>query len=86
MITISEGSKDQLPYIQAQIEPGRVPFTWWFEISTWEYNPELKGYCWYHYYEYDGGTFTLWRAYRKAQEVLGKVWMELAQKDSWKDV
>ncbi len=82
MIYVSEGGEELLPYIRADIEPGRWPFEWWFEVHVWLPNYEIGGKvvpCWSHAYKYDGGGFGLWRVWRMARQAVNKAWTEEAK-------
>lgn len=70
MIILEDGSKEVLPYVKIEIEPGRWPFQWWYEVHTWN----AKTGWWEHDYMYDGGGFGLWRVWKKAKIALMDAW------------
>jgi hypothetical protein len=71
MIKLEEGSKDNLPWIQVEIKPGRWWGTWWYEVSYW------AGEYWFHDYENDGRGFGLWNTIKKGEKAMWDVWDEL---------
>ena len=77
MIIIEEGSKETLPYVRVEIEPGQWPFEYWFEVCIWDADHEIEGRklpCFTHAYKFDGGGFGLWRVWKKAREACDRVW------------
>lgn len=72
MITLSEGSKEMIPFVQVEITTGRFPFYYWYEVHIWNEKEQV----WYHDIDKDGGCFTLWRTIRKCKEVLSDAWFE----------
>lgn len=70
MIRLQEGSKDCLPYVQVEIEPGLWPFQWWFEVTYYDRE------SWVNDWEKGGGGFGLWFVWRKAREALIDCWDE----------
>ena len=80
MITLQEGSKENPPFVEVEITPGRWPFEWWYEVSYWDADNETDGEkqpCWVHYWQKDGGGFGLWFVMKKASIVMNEVWGEL---------
>jgi hypothetical protein len=86
MIVVGEhGSKDCLPWVRAELAPGRWPGQWWWEIcyydpeiETWQEGPVFPG--WVHDWERDGSCFGLWRAVRKAALAADDCWWEEFEK------
>lgn len=79
MIILEDGDKEMLPYVRVEIEPGRWFGQWWFEVSYWDELHRENGQrspCWVHYYQKDGGAFSLWRCWKKASAALSEVWFE----------
>ena len=79
MIYIEDGSKEMLPYVRAELVPGRWPFEWWFEINTWEEIEQdgKKFFCWHHHWRKDGRRFGLWRAHRAAHQIVVTTWFDM---------
>lgn len=75
MITLEDGSEDMLPWVKVEIEPGRWPFEYWYEVHYLD----NKDGIWTHYHQKDGGGFGLWRVWQKARVVLSDVWFELSK-------
>jgi len=73
MITLKEGSKERLPYVEVKITTGRYWVQYWFEVHYWN----EKEQCWYHDYKRDGGGFGLWFVVRKANRALSDCLYEL---------
>lgn len=78
MIILKEGTKERAhkyPCVMAEIEPGRIWGTWWYEISYWDY----KEKTWVLDWERDGGGFFLWNQWKKADNAMQELWFELSK-------
>jgi hypothetical protein len=81
------GSKDHLPWVRAELAPGRWPGEWLWEVCF--YAPEDGTWnsfsAWVPDWDRDGSCFGFWRAVKKAALASEDCWLEEFDKKQGED-